>query len=159
MKIPYNEVVVHRDILFAARGGKIHSFNLINGDHLSTWNHPEILEEPSKEEARSQSPGNVAEEPSPKRQKTASDDDQSSKQVSNEGRLNAKYLAHRNGKSKSTTVPISTPPTHLIITHLVATEDGSHVVAITGHDKTLWVFEHTGKGQISQLSQRFGCTL
>lgn len=38
---------------------------------------------------------------------------------------------------------------------LTATSDGSHVVAVTGQDKTLWVFEHDGKGSLEQVSQRY----
>jgi len=38
---------------------------------------------------------------------------------------------------------------------LTATADNHHVVAITGSDKTLWVFEHDGAGNLEQLSQRY----
>ncbi len=38
---------------------------------------------------------------------------------------------------------------------LTATEDGSHVIAVTGQDKTLWVFEHDGKGSLKEVSQRY----
>ncbi|KAK3397613.1 hypothetical protein B0T20DRAFT_438726 [Sordaria brevicollis] len=34
------------------------------------------------------------------------------------------------------------------------TTDGRHLVAITGADKTIWVFEHDGAGNLKQLSQR-----
>ncbi|KAI1096213.1 hypothetical protein F5B19DRAFT_224905 [Rostrohypoxylon terebratum] len=37
---------------------------------------------------------------------------------------------------------------------LAATEDGSHLVAVTGQDKTIWVFEHDGKGTLKELSKR-----
>lgn len=37
---------------------------------------------------------------------------------------------------------------------LAATEDGNHLVAVTGQDKTIWVFEHDGKGNLKELSQR-----
>ncbi|UZP44002.1 hypothetical protein NXS19_011814 [Fusarium pseudograminearum] len=42
MKIPYNVVHVSGDVLYAARGGKIHSFSLQDGSHLSTWKHPDV---------------------------------------------------------------------------------------------------------------------
>jgi tRNA (guanine-N(7)-)-methyltransferase subunit TRM82 len=34
------------------------------------------------------------------------------------------------------------------------TADGKHVVAVTGSDKTIWVFEHDGNGKLTLLSQR-----
>lgn len=38
---------------------------------------------------------------------------------------------------------------------LCVTADGKHVVAATGSDKTIWVFEHDGNGQLTLLSQRY----
>lgn len=37
---------------------------------------------------------------------------------------------------------------------LKATGDGSHVVAVTGGNKTVHVLEHNGKGHLTRLSQR-----
>lgn len=42
MKIPYNRLHVHGNILFAARGGKIHTFDLVDGSLVSTWKHPDV---------------------------------------------------------------------------------------------------------------------
>ncbi|KAI0482818.1 hypothetical protein GGR56DRAFT_685847 [Xylariaceae sp. FL0804] len=40
------------------------------------------------------------------------------------------------------------------VTILTATEDGKHLVAVTGQDKAVWVFEHDGRGILKELSQR-----
>jgi tRNA (guanine-N(7)-)-methyltransferase subunit TRM82 len=45
-------------------------------------------------------------------------------------------------------------PDQPFITHLQVTSTGSHLVAISGHDKTIWVFEHNGQGSLKALSQR-----
>ncbi|KAI1021750.1 hypothetical protein LB505_009040 [Fusarium chuoi] len=42
MKFPFNVVHVSGNVLFAARGGKIHSFSLEDGSHFSTWKHPDV---------------------------------------------------------------------------------------------------------------------
>ncbi|KAI1322216.1 hypothetical protein F5Y16DRAFT_51500 [Xylariaceae sp. FL0255] len=41
-----------------------------------------------------------------------------------------------------------------LIVLLKATTDGCHVVAVTGLDKSLWVFEHDGRGSLKELSRR-----
>ncbi|KAL1899651.1 tRNA (guanine-N(7)-)-methyltransferase non-catalytic subunit trm82 [Ceratocystis pirilliformis] len=41
-----------------------------------------------------------------------------------------------------------------IITLLSVTSDGKHVVAVSGHDKAIWVFEHDGRGKLMQSSKR-----
>lgn len=40
MKLPFHNVQVCGDILFAARGGNIHSFKLSDGSHVSCWRYP-----------------------------------------------------------------------------------------------------------------------
>lgn len=37
---------------------------------------------------------------------------------------------------------------------MVVTKDGKHLVAVTGSDKTIWVFEHDGNGKLTKISQR-----
>lgn len=45
-------------------------------------------------------------------------------------------------------------PDRPVVTHLASTASGGHVVAVTGHDKTLWVLAHDGAGGLAQLSRR-----
>lgn len=42
-----------------------------------------------------------------------------------------------------------------MVISLESTSDGQHVVAVTGQDKTVWTFEHDGKGKLKQLSERY----
>ena len=38
---------------------------------------------------------------------------------------------------------------------LKSTDDGKYIVAVTGQDKTVWVLEHVGRGELKELSQRW----
>lgn len=40
MKVPFQSLQVCGDVLFAARGGNIHSFGLVDGSHISCWKYP-----------------------------------------------------------------------------------------------------------------------
>ncbi|KAJ0121337.1 wd repeat domain-containing protein [Diaporthe amygdali] len=40
MKLPFHSVQVCGDVLFAARGGNLHSFRLTDGSHISSWRYP-----------------------------------------------------------------------------------------------------------------------
>lgn len=40
MKLPFHSVQVCSDVLFAARGGNLHSFKLTDGSHISSWRYP-----------------------------------------------------------------------------------------------------------------------
>ncbi|KAH6998372.1 hypothetical protein BKA56DRAFT_607916 [Ilyonectria sp. MPI-CAGE-AT-0026] len=187
MKIPYNVLHVSGNVLFAARGGKLHSFNLDDGTHLSTWKHLDvdkvdaavktIVDEAASKKPVSSAPeaaeGGSGDEPPAKRQrmeepkeevnKTADDEGaqesnaaEGPEQSKGEGKANQKG---KKNKSKQNSQPrkdnqISRVPDRPVITHLTSTTDGAHVLAITGHDKAIWVFEHDGKGQLTQLSRR-----
>jgi len=37
---------------------------------------------------------------------------------------------------------------------LASTRRGDHVIVVTGEDKSIRVFEHDGRGQLRQISQR-----
>lgn len=180
MKIPYNVVHVSGSVLFAARGGKIHSFNLDDGAHLSTWKHPDvdkvdaavkaISDEASSEKPVSQEPvaaeGGGSDEPPAKRQKVEEPKDEAVKETEQTEDPDKQASGKKKGgkKSKNRNQPrskehnISRVPDRPVITHLTSTSDGSHVLAITGHDKAIWVFENDGKGNLTQLSKRYVVT-
>jgi tRNA (guanine-N(7)-)-methyltransferase subunit TRM82 len=186
MKIPYNKVHVRGQILFAARGGAIHTFNLTDGTHISSWKHPDVdkvadsikaINEAKAEAAlaaETDTPVTESEGPPAKRQKlgdedesapvaaeaeasastpaTAQDDKPRSGHVDGRGKK-GKGKAGKdvdNGKTRFARVP-----DRPVITHLTSTSDGSHLVAVTGHDKIVWVFKHDGNGQIEELSRRY----
>ncbi|KAM0450326.1 hypothetical protein ACHAPV_003994 [Trichoderma viride] len=185
MKIPYNKVHVRGQILFAARGGAIHTFNLTDGSHISSWKHPDVdkvadsikaINEAKAEAAlvaEADTPATESEGPPAKRQKvggedesapvaaeaeastsipaTAQDDKPQSGHVDGRGKKGKGKAGKdvENGKTRFARVP-----NRPVITHLTSTPNGSHLLAVTGHDKVVWVFKHDGNGQIEELSRR-----
>ncbi|TQV97370.1 hypothetical protein V2A60_000013 [Cordyceps javanica] len=161
MKIPYNCLHTHGSFLFAARGGKIHTFNLVDGAHVATWMHPEVetfiaashRASPTVESG----PGHaddcvVVEEavvqPPAKRQKVTGD-------VAQQQDDNGETHGARNSRSKGQRKPKPIPvPDRPVIIQLASTADGRHLVAVSSHDKAVWVFAHDGSGHLSELSKR-----
>ena len=95
MKIPYSVLRPCGKVLFAAKGGKIHSFGVDEGTYLSTWKHPDVGKVAealnSQKEAESQpaaaepeeaqEPQSQDEGPPPKRQKMAEPNGDSRREV------------------------------------------------------------------------------
>lgn len=173
MKIPYSQVHVSGGIIFAARSGQIHTFSLESRGLLDTWKHPDVFKvtnalEESAVEAEDAEPADHPEESEPpaKRQRTISDEDVSTSKVSERnpntgeeprdiieesGRKGKRAKGKRQGKTQRIH---SSVPDRPIVTHLISTNDGKYLLAVTGHDKTVWVFEHDGEGRIKVLAQR-----
>ncbi|KAF4456232.1 hypothetical protein F53441_1595 [Fusarium austroafricanum] len=181
MKIPYNVVHVSGNVLFAARGGKIHSFSLQDGSHLSTWKHADVdrvdaAVKAISDEASSEKPviqGLIAVEgeengPPAKRRRTEEPKDETINAETNaqeesknpedekaEGKKKGgKKSKNRQNQQRAKDHNISRVPDRPVITHITSTPDASHILAITGHDKAIWIFENDGKGTLSQLSKR-----
>jgi hypothetical protein len=51
--------------------------------------------------------------------------------------------------------PSTATPDIPMVQCMSVTVDGKHVVAVTGSDKTIWVFEHDGNGLLTLISQRY----
>ncbi|KAL2136040.1 hypothetical protein VTI74DRAFT_5776 [Chaetomium olivicolor] len=144
MALPYHLLKVCGSIIFAAQGSDIHSFNS-SLEPLSTWKYPVKQGEESAPPEPQESP--APEGPPAKRRKV--EDGQGA--ASND---QAEEPANGQPKSKKNApydVPANERP---FVQGLYATTDGRHLVAITGSDKTIWVFEHDGAGNLKQLSQR-----
>ncbi|EGR50467.1 uncharacterized protein TRIREDRAFT_105636 [Trichoderma reesei QM6a] len=187
MKIPYNRVHVQGQILFAARGGAIHTFSLTDGSHISSWKHPDVdkvaqsiqaINEAKAEAAlaaaEADTPATESEGPPAKRQKLEGDSENPSVSAQAEAEASTPATPQsgdkpqaghvdgrgKKGKGKGKEVVDSGKsrfarvPDRPVVTHLTSTPDGKHLVAITGHDKVIWVFEHDGNGQLKQLSKR-----
>ncbi|KID99986.1 tRNA methyltransferase, partial [Metarhizium majus ARSEF 297] len=171
--IPYNRVQTIGNILFATRGGKIHSFNLSDHKHISTWQHPDVEKqsiagdsqnEPKSETKTPTNAENVPEteqsEPPAKRQKVAEGDLNISAgdATAKKEKIVQKKVKGGKGKGKSDNHGDKSRMGRVVdrplITLLTCTDDGKHLIAVSGHDKSVWVFEHDGEGQITQLSQR-----
>ncbi|KPM44697.1 hypothetical protein AK830_g1831 [Neonectria ditissima] len=188
MKIPYNVLHASGNILFAARGGKIHSFSLDDGAHLSTWKHPDVDKvaaavnavsdevannDPAVNLAPDAAEGGDGDEPPAKRQRVDEPKDDADKpaddeaaqesnvaeasgEKKNKGNSNQKGKKNKNKQNNQSRKDsqISKVPDRPVITHLTSTSNGAHFLAITGHDKAIWVFGHDGHGQLVQLSRR-----
>ncbi|KAK2046985.1 WD repeat domain-containing protein [Colletotrichum somersetense] len=194
MRVPYNCLEPSGNIVFAARGGKIHSFSLEDGSHLSTWKHPDVEKvraaaasaAASKVEIEVSSgvttpPPPVHDEDGPpaKRQKVESAEEKADgdgeeakngdamvvdsepakpEQTKRDRRKGNKQVrrGHRDGQQQQNNRggAFARVPDYPVITIMTTTNDGSHLLAVSGHDKSLWVFEHDGKGNLKMLSQR-----
>jgi tRNA (guanine-N(7)-)-methyltransferase subunit TRM82 len=146
MAIPYHLLKACGNFIFAAQGSNIHSFNSAL-EHISTWKYPvKQGDEPSGQATEPQdSP--ALEGPPTKRRKVEDGQDPAS---------NGHATESANGQGKTKSVEKYAHPAHEkpFIQELYVTTDGRHLVAITGSDKTIWVFEHDGAGNLKQLSQR-----
>lgn len=180
MKIPYNRVHALDDVVFAALGGKIHSFSLLDGKHISTWRHPDaekvanVVEEisevwreaPAAVEAGARSEPS---EPPAKRQKLEDDkrgapaasaadasatQDKDDAQNDGEGKGKGRGKKKKKGRSEDQEHQLARAPDRPVITQVTSSADGRHVLAVSGHDKAIWVFEHDGQGRLTLLSQR-----
>lgn len=148
MALPYHLVKVCGSTVFAAQGSDIHSFT--SGlEYVSTWKYPvQQRSEPSAPPVEAQeSP--APEGPPAKRRKVANNDQEPTSNghvaaSSTDGRVKSKKAAPYDD-------PANERP---FVQGLYATPDGRHLIAVTGSDKTIWVFEHDGSGNLKQLSQR-----
>ncbi|KAI1118745.1 hypothetical protein F5Y14DRAFT_397516 [Nemania sp. NC0429] len=150
-----------RGTLFcAAKGCVIQTFDLAASppEPLFTWTHPACEQLQSADQANEYNPreegGPGGEEktgqqqqPPPKRRKLGA-------AGAEEGRGDVTTADGERNPKKTKARPTPPRPEIPFVILLAATEDGSHVVAVTGQDKTLWVFKHDGKGSLEEMSRR-----
>lgn len=173
MQLPFHGVQVCGDILFAARGGNIHSFRLADGSYNSTSRclvekdvQPTtgrlVIEVSGNSLASQDEQG-----PPAKRVKvdneTAEGEDATDRPTGagdgvDEDEVNGSKQSQRRKKAKKQQLVrpgnISQPSERPMVIILTATRDGSHLLAVTS-DKSIWVFEHDGQGQLKELSRRY----
>lgn len=174
MKLPYSHLHALGDYVFAARGGTIYSFNVSTGSHISTWKHPDV-EKQAAIAAEAQSLVPVAEvnedvdmvvaapasdEPPAKRQRRDANGDEKETDEAGAGAENAQSQGQggkkKGKKAKGRPVSQRAPQAdRALIVLITSTDDGKHLVAVSGHDKIIWVFEHDGEGGFKELSQRY----
>ena len=133
-----------------SRGGSILTFS-VDGTHLSTWHHPSALSQPQQNEEASVPEETVeardpedGQTPPSKRRKT---DDEAEPPAAAAAKTSKKQI-QRKTRPKS---PLDSP----CVVLLKSTDDGKYIVAVTGQDKTVWVLEHEGRGELKELSQRW----
>ncbi|MBE3049492.1 hypothetical protein IMZ48_44735 [Candidatus Bathyarchaeota archaeon] len=171
MRIPYSCVTTHGGVVFAARGGQIQTFKLDGGPALTTWNHPDAEREAAASveaavksaekggETAGAEDAAMEDEPPSKRQRveqvapeeSTPEAGTATPQDTDAGeKAKAKYK-DKKGPSRG---PWSRSPDYHLIFILEVSADGKHVVAVSGNDKTIWVFEHDGNGALKEASKR-----
>lgn len=173
MRIPYSCVTTHGGVVFAARGGQIQTFKLGGGPALATWNHPEadreaaVSVESAGASTDKQGQAAGAEKPTPedeppaKRQRVEQGAPEESTPEAGtatpqEGEAGENSKGNKKGKKGhgNSRGPISRQPDYHLIIILEVSADGKHLVAVSGNDKTLWVFDHDGNGALKESSKR-----
>ena len=172
--MPYHCIKRCGSVLVAARGSCIDSFNPADGSLLSTWKcpcpsaqegnkkEPNIADQPTGtlptglDTQKSESSIDVVLESSPaKRRKLSTIEDDAPKPPAKNGaKKEQKTAKKRNSRSDAIVSGLEIAA----VIALAATEEGRHVIAVTGEDKSIRVFEITvddGRKQcLKQLSQR-----
>ena len=154
--MPYQCLKKCGDLLIAARGSSIDSFSLENRSLVSTWKCPSTQEAqanaPVQEEevvASLSAAVDVATEqstpPAKRRKLSVSEEPEKSSQKNGKG---------KNHRSDALSTGLEAPA----VIALTATKGGQHVIAVTGEDKSIRVFENLlkqdSKHELKQLSQR-----
>ncbi|TLD13340.1 uncharacterized protein PgNI_03062 [Pyricularia grisea] len=174
MQLPFQRILVCGEVLFCAQGGTIHAFNTKDHSYLGKWDHPDSAKEAEAQknfpaqETPKQAPedANDAEEaieegPPSKRVKldpkasTLADTAATGSPASENGTGAESTNGKGKGRPKKGSRMAAPIPSDLPwIAILVATSDGRHLVAVSGHDKTIWTFSHDGSGNLVELSKR-----
>ncbi|KAK0729165.1 hypothetical protein B0T21DRAFT_394501 [Apiosordaria backusii] len=156
MPVPYHLLQVSGSIIFAAQGTNIVSFNS-SLEHLSTWKYPvKATDAPSEATPDVEAPSTVEAPPTPegppaKRRRTENDEKEAQNgDAATPSSANGQKKGRFHNKPAVANISNEKP----FINCLITTTDGRHVIAATGSDKTIWVFEHDGSGNLKQLSQR-----
>ncbi|KAK1829834.1 hypothetical protein QBC39DRAFT_412460 [Podospora conica] len=164
MSRPYHLLAVCGNFVFAASGSDIYSLNS-NLEQLSSWQHPVRQEkeavDPSPAAQESPAPDSPAPEGPPAKRRRVEEPSQDEPETANGNGVDAdpqpqtqKGRRRLKKEKKALQKPTNPPQERPFVQSLLATTDGRHIVAITGSDKTIWVFEHDGAGHLTQLSQR-----
>ena len=138
------------NVLLAASGPSIRTFNASDGTYISKWSHLEPESQPN-ENAHDRSAGSHAgddasEEPYTKRRKLENEGKAEESEVSVEVVVEEGSGKKKKRKRKAFQIPS--------VVNLTATADGKHVVAVTGEDKSVRVLELLEDGSLKQISQR-----
>ncbi|KAI0383817.1 hypothetical protein F5Y04DRAFT_21959 [Hypomontagnella monticulosa] len=160
MKTPYQCMtrLGQGSILCAAKGTSIHTFDLDAGaepSFLSSWTHPHSKQVGDNEPQETNLEVNEQESGQPPSKKRKLDSGEKSNGSGETNKADSVVAeAPANGKKQKKARPSYQQQELPFVILLAATEDGSHLVAVTGQDKSIWVFEHEGKGGLKELGQR-----
>jgi tRNA (guanine-N(7)-)-methyltransferase subunit TRM82 len=179
--MPYQCLTKQGNLLVAARDSNIDLFNLEDGSHLSTWSFPSaekvqylkaVVEDQRKvsatQECQSSSIDIIVDSTSPpaKRRKLSSDETEKQgtpiKGSEQESAVDSNVAVQTKGtsekqqkkqKQNNRSVAISTGQGFPAIIALAISEDEKHVVAVTGEDKCIRVFDVVSEGEMARLVQ------
>lgn len=157
LRAPYQCLQKADNFLVAARGSSIDLFSLEDLSLLSTWTCPTVQAPNTKGTSQSttqQSPDPTNAEAShlspPAKRRKLSDDNTTQEPDD----VAQKAKRKQNSRSDSVESGLEAPA----VTTLAVTKAGRHVIAVTGEDKTVRVFEITvnddNKHYLKSLSQR-----
>ena len=141
-------------ILVGASGCSIHTFSAQNGRYLSTWPPLEKDVQARLRRHRSENDSEVSNlkkssqddfERSVKRQKLSLTRDES-------GSSSAEIVVARDSDNEQLSSQQAPPKPSVV--KLACTLNGQHVVAVTGEDKCIRVFDLAADGTLIQLSER-----
>ncbi|KAG0651092.1 RNA methyltransferase [Hyphodiscus hymeniophilus] len=162
MSVPYQCITRCGESLIAARGSSIDTFDPESGSLISTWEvpspHGPRLVRSNSEHVSIGSRAQKSESPevfvdrlsSPaKRRKLVTEDAAKKPTWSKRTSRQEEGLKKSNERSDAIASGLQTPAVIL----LEATRNGSHVVAVTGEDKTIRVFQYDMDGGIDRLKQ------
>jgi tRNA (guanine-N(7)-)-methyltransferase subunit TRM82 len=167
-RMPYQCMARLGNILIAARGSSIDSLNISDGSLLSTWNCPSTpIPEVSNGNATPKKP---ASEVKPALEKSESSSVDVTLDVSGSPPAKKRRLSKDEEKQPPKELVSQNPPKKKqnnrsdavasgleapAVIALAVTRDGKHVVAVTGEDKTIRVFQSlSNEGYLEQISQR-----
>ena len=131
-------------VILAASGSSIYSIGPLDGVLLSTWPRRKSVDEVAKVDL-GEKPEAASERPEKRRKLSAGASSESSSAdiVVEKGAKKKRYR----GRSMGASIPA--------VIKLVGTLSGNHVVAVTGEDKCIRVFDVLDDGSIEQTSERY----
>jgi tRNA (guanine-N(7)-)-methyltransferase subunit TRM82 len=153
-------------VLIAARGSSIDCLNIIDGSLLSTWNCPPTRESSDRkplvptvelksalQKSELSSVESVLDFPPPAKKRRLSTDGDGIPTTGEQKALVKEGKKKQNNRSDAVASGLESPA----VIALAVTQDGKHVVAVTGEDKCIRVFDcvsSAGQPALKQLSQR-----
>ncbi|RYO87012.1 hypothetical protein DL766_005280 [Monosporascus sp. MC13-8B] len=148
MGFPYQclSTIGESTLLCGSKGTNIYTFDIASCTLLSSWSHPFSRKgglRVGTDEAEN-SGGQESEQPPSKKRKVESNSEDKLGDEGPEKPAGEPEAAdgERPGKNRKPKQPAPRPQEQPFVILIAATSDGKHVVAVTGTDKTVWVFEH-----------------
>ena len=142
-----------KNVVIAASGPYIHTFNADEGGHLSTW--PPDQADRILNQTKHDSSINVDRIPVPSTDREISERPQKRQKISpaREDSGSSAEIVVGNGNRDVESSPVD-QFSNIAIIKLGCDSTGRHVVAVTGEDKAISVFELSTDGNLSRLSRR-----